>query len=330
MERMFQESALRFALCAVAPLQRLIDDESVIEIMVTGLQPVFVERLGGRPEASDLRLAQDQLDGIVANLANLAGKTVDLHGGQGHLIVSARLPGFRVEAQLPPVAVAGPYLTIRRLNSLAIGLPQYVASGALDAALAGRLAEAVRARRNILVAGGTSTGKTTFLNALVREIDPGDMLLTIETVQELVVPHPGARRFEADEEQGYGVQRLLKSALRSRPDRILIGEVRGGEAFDLMDAANTGHPGSMASLHANSAEEALERFENLVLEGRPAMPLEAVRRRIAGTFELLVHMERVARGGQLLRRVGQVLALQGYDRTEERYRLQCLHRPEDL
>lgn len=330
MGRMAPESALRFALCAVAPLQRLIDDESVIEIMVTGQQPVFVERLGGRPEASDIRLAQDQLEGIVANLANLAGKTVDLHGGQGHLIVSARLPGFRVEAQLPPVAVGGPYLTIRRLNSLPIRLADYVEAGTLSAALAARLAAAVRARTNLLVAGGTSSGKTTFLNALVQEIDPGDMLLTIETVQELLIPHPGARRFEADEEQGYGVQRLLKSALRSRPDRILIGEVRGGEAFDLMDAANTGHPGSMASLHANSAEEALERFENLVLEGRPAMPLAAVRRRLAGTFALLIHMDRVTVGGRQRRRVAEVVALQGYDRHEDRYRLQTLHRPEDL
>jgi pilus assembly protein CpaF len=330
MRLMQQDSALRFALCAVAPLSALTDDPTVIEILVTGTQEVFVERLGSRPEPTDIRLSQDQLDGIVANLANLSRKTVDLHGGDGHLIVSTRLPGFRVEAQLPPVAVGGPYVTIRRLNSMAMSLEEYVARGTLTQELAEFLRAAVQRRANILVSGGTSTGKTTFLNSLVREVDPADVLLTIETVQELVVPHRGARRFEADDEQGYGVQRLVKSALRSRPDRILIGEVRGGEAFDLLDAANSGHPGSMASLHANGAMEAIERFENLILEGRPAMPLPAVKKRIADTFELVVHMERVVRDGRFIRRLGEIVAIEGYDRVNDTYQLKSVFSTQDL
>jgi pilus assembly protein CpaF len=135
-----------------------------------------------------------------------------------------------------------------------------------------------------------------------------------------VVPHRNVVRLEADDEQGYPVHRLLKSALRSRPDRILVGEVRGGEAFDFMDAANTGHPGAMGTVHANSAHEAIDRLENLVLEGRPAMPLAAIKSRIAQTFHLIVHMQRRRVEGRWVRGLGEVLELQSYDLATQRYR----------
>ena len=181
------------------------------------------------------------------------------------------------------------------------------------------LRKAVRDHKNIVVAGGTSTGKTTFLNSLIREVDPRERLLTIETVAELQVPHENWVPLEADDEQGYSVKRLLKSALRSRPDRIIVGEVRGPEAFDLMDAANTGHPGAFASIHANSGAEALDRLENLVLEGRPSMPLEAIRQRIGQTFEMVVHMERVEISGRAVRRLGEILSVHGYDKEKQIY-----------
>lgn len=321
--------ALKFALFAVRPLAALLDDDQIIEIMVNGKDSVFVERLGGRPELSAVRLTKEQLEGVLANLANLSRKTVDLHGDDGHLIISARLPGFRIEAQLPPVAIHGPYITIRRHSSKALSLLDYVASGALTESAAEVLRKAIRDRANVLVAGGTSTGKTTFLNALIKEIYIEEALLSIETVAELIIPHPNTRRFEADDEQGYSVQRLVKSALRSRPDRIIVGEVRGGEAFDFVDAANTGHPGSMASLHANSATEALDRLENLVLEGRPAMPLIAIRKRIGDTIDLVVHMERVAIGGRFVRRLGEIVAIQGYDRAADSYCLSSIFKSEE-
>ena len=226
---------------------------------------------------------------------------------------------------MPPVAVEGPYLSFRRHHPRAMSLHDAVADGDLPPEVASFLQSAVRSRANVLVVGGTGSGKTTLLNALIREVDRTEVLVLIETVPELHVDHENVRRLEADDEQGYSVQRLVKSALRSRPDRILIGEVRGGEAFDFMDAANTGHPGAMGSLHANSALEGLQRFENLVLEGRPHMPLAAIRQRIGQTFDLLVHMERAPVDGRPRRRVREVVSLDGYDAPRESYLTRSIH-----
>lgn len=329
-------NALHYVLQSVTPLAALLNDPQVIEIMVNGEHGVFVERLGSRPEPVELRLVPLQIAAIVSNLASLAKKEVSVDGEQGApggraaSIVSVRLPGFRVEAQMPPVAIDGPYLTIRRHNSRVLPLDQYVREGTLSSEVAEYLRRAVAEHKNIIVSGGTSTGKTTFLNSLLREIDPDERILTIETVAELQISHKNLVRFEADEEQGYGVARLLKSALRSRPDRIIVGEVRGGEAFDLMDAANTGHPGAMASIHANSAVEALDRLENLVVEGRPAMPLPAVRQRVGQTFNVVVQMERVKVGDRFVRRLREIVELSGYDRQAQRYLLSTTFRQEQI
>jgi pilus assembly protein CpaF len=317
---LMEHAGIPYALMSAQGLAPLLQDPSVNEIMVVGEAGVWVERQGEAPRRTSLRLSRLQIDAMVANLANISHREADLLGHGGHAVISARLPGFRVEAQLPPVAVEGPYITIRRHQPHARALADYVARGELPVAIAALLSAAVRARRNLLVVGGTSTGKTTFLNSLIREVDPAEVLVLIETVPELIVTHENVRRFEADDEQGCTVQRLLKSALRSRPDRILVGEVRGGEAFDFMDAANTGHPGAMCSLHANSALEGLDRLENLVLEGRPVLPLRVLRQRIGQTFQLIVHMDRTIRGGRSLRRVAEILALDGFDAATDRYR----------
>jgi pilus assembly protein CpaF len=314
-----EHTGLPYALMSAQGLAPLLQDPAVNEIMVVGEAGVWVERQGEAPCRTSLRLTRLQIDAMVANLANISHREADLLGHGGHAVISARLPGFRVEAQLPPVAVEGPYVTIRRHQLRAQTLADHVERGELPLRIADLLREAVRARRNLLVVGGTSTGKTSFLNALIREIDPAEVLVLIETVPELIVTHDNVRRLEADDEQGCTVQRLLKSALRSRPDRILVGEVRGGEAFDFMDAANTGHPGAMCSLHANSALEGIDRLENLVLEGRAALPLRVLRQRIGQTFQLIVHMDRVTRGGRSLRRVAEIVALEGFDAATDRY-----------
>lgn len=322
-----EHPGLPFAWMSVEPLRPLMLDPSVIEISINA-DDVWVERLGGVPELTAVRLSEHQLVGMIVNLAHLSRREVDLHDGGKLAIVSARLPGFRIEAQLPPVAVDGPYVSIRRHQSRAVTLDHYVADGQMTCAQAALLRQAVQDHETLLVAGGTSTGKTTFLNALVHEVDRAERLLLIETIPELVVPHRNVVRLEADDEQGYPVHRLLKSALRSRPDRILVGEVRGGEAFDFMDAANTGHPGSMGTVHANSALEGIARLENLVLEGRPAMPLAAVQTRIAQTFRLVVHMQRVRVGDRWVRRLGEVLRLHGHDPVTRSYQTTSVIRQE--
>jgi pilus assembly protein CpaF len=313
-----EHPGLSFALMSVEPLRALMEDHEVIEISINA-EDVWVERLGRSPQLTDLRLTDTQVVGMIVNLANISRREVDLHDGNKLAIVSARLPGFRIEAQLSPVAVHGPYVSIRRHNSRVLTLDDYVRDGQLAPHQATYLRHAVQTHQTLLVVGGTSTGKTTFLNALIHEVDRDERLLLIETIPELVVPHRNVVRLEADDEQGYPVHRLLKSALRSRPDRILVGEVRGGEAFDFMDAANTGHPGAMGTVHANSAREGIARLENLVLEGRPAMPLAAIKTRIAQTFNLIVHMERRRIGDRWVRRLGELMQLHGYDIPSQTY-----------
>jgi pilus assembly protein CpaF len=322
--------AVQFAFDAMRPLDKFLKDKAVIEIMINGENPVIIERLGDRPVETDIRLSTVQIQTIITHLSNLARREVDLHGGKGMLVVSARLPGYRVEAQLPPVAVRGPYVSIRAHNSQALTLDDHVGRQSITPAVRQYLGNAVRTHRNILVVGGTSSGKTTFLNALIQEVDREERLLTIETIPELIVRHRNHIGLEADEEQGYSVQRLLKSALRSRPDRVLVGEVRGGEAFDFMDAANTGHPGSMGTIHANSAGEGLDRLENLVLEGRPTMPLPAIRKRIAQTFQVIVYMDRRVVDGRVVRRMGELVELNGLDGSNGDYLMTTIFNQESL
>jgi pilus assembly protein CpaF len=319
---MSSEVSTKYAMEALRPIETYLNDPRVVEVMINGPNKVFIECHGERPIEVDVRLSESQLQSIISLSALVSRREVDLHGHGGakkFSIVSAKLPHLRFEAQLPPVAVDGPYISIRKHNPLVIPLEDHVAAGVFGQDVADYLRQQVRSQSNILVAGGTSSGKTTFLNTLVGEIPDYERLFVIETVPELQIKQPNVVRLEADDEQGASVQRLVKSGLRSRPDRFLVGEVRGPEAFDLMDAANTGHPGTMASLHANSPAEALDRFENLILEGRPTMPLAAIRTRIAQTFKVVVQMSRVSEGGRVVRRLGAVIEVDGIDRTTGDY-----------
>lgn len=299
-------------LAALRPLSKLLNDEGVAEIQINGTDPVIVERLGRDPEPIDLRLSTSQIEAMVSQLATFSRRVVDLHGGDGRAIISARLATHRVEAILAPVAAFGPYLTIRAHHTRKLSLADYVNNGSMPESAADELRASISRGDSLLVGGSTSSGKTTFLNALLAEINPNHRILTIETILELKVGHWNAVRLEADEEQGYSVRRLLKSALRCTPKWIVIGEARGGEAYDLLDAATTGHPG-MATIHANSGLDTLDRMENLVMEGRPELPLLPLRRKIARQFRLIAHMTQTSNGGERFRGLSELLRVDGLD-----------------
>lgn len=307
---------VQLALNAAAPVRALLDDPDVKEVMINGPDCVFVERGNDGVVPVDIAITAQQIEGIATNVAGINNKSVE-----SKAIVSAKLEDLRFEIQMPPVAVDGPYITIRRHGKVAFTLEDYVRRGTLTPQIAHYLAAATTTRKNILVVGGTSTGKTTFLNALIDQVERRERLLLIETAAELIVPHKNIVRLEADDEQGYSAQRLLKSALRSRPDRIILGEARGGEAFDWLDAANTGHPGTFGSLHADSSEEGLDRLENLCLEGRPVMPHAAIRQRIGKTVDVVVHMVRVEVDGRAERRLNAVDEVHGFDQEAQCYRM---------
>lgn len=317
---------------ALSPLRSFLDDPLVQEIMINGPgQRVFVERRGDRVVKVDVTLTESQIAAMVTLASSASRKEVDLHaeatgeGGKKHAIVSASLPDLRIEAQLAPVAIRGPYVTIRRRMNSVLPLEKYVEQGAITPAVADFLTNEVRTAQNMLVVGGTSTGKTTFLNALIQKIPLDARLFVVETVEELIIEHENVVRLEADEEQGYSMLRLVRSGLRSRPDRFLLGEIRGPEAFPFMEAAMSGHDGLMGSLHANSGAEGLDRFEGLVQEARPAMALSEIRRRIAQTFSTVVHMERTTdESGRVVRRLGEVIRIHGIEDNTGSYKLEKL------
>ncbi len=292
------------------PIDPLLRDPVVTEVMVNGPDEVWVEengllRLTGM-KFRDSQQVTDLISRIVAPL----GRKVD----QATPYVDARLPdGSRVHAIIPPLAVKGPVLTIRKFAVQRPTLDTLVAGGTLSTQMAGFLAHAVRAHLTILISGGTSTGKTTFLNALAGAITDGERTITIEESAELQLParHLIALETRQPNLEGFGaitIRQLLRNALRMRPDRIVVGEVRGAEAFDLLQALNTGHEGSMSTIHANSAGDAISRLENMVLMAGEGLPLDAIRRQIASAVQLVVQLERDAQG---TRRVVEVAAVTG-------------------
>lgn len=293
-------SKVQTAIGFLHPIRHLMEQEDVTEIMVNAPDDVWVKRYGRPHERCEVRFNEMQIRSAITMLASVSNRQVgDENAEPGKArIVSAGLPGFRFEAWTTPVAVRGPAFTCRKLASRVIPLEDYVARGAMPREVADLLRAAVRDRRNIFFAGATGSGKTTLCNAVLQLVPPTERLIVIETIPELRIPAPNHVALEADEEQGIGVARLLTSCLRGFPDRIIIGEVRGAEAAGLLKSANTGHPGSIGTLHANSSLDALERLEDMVLEGRPELPLEAIRRRIANTRPLIAYLGQAVRDGR--------------------------------
>ena len=275
------------------PIAHLIRDPQITEIMVNGSGRVFVERAGQLETVADVTVREQNLRVAVRNLARVLGDDVS----EERPLLDSRLPdGSRVAAALPPVSLGGTTLTIRKFHSRHFAAEELVQIGTLTREQLAILEHAIQARDNILISGGTGTGKTTLLNALAAFLPPEDRLVLIEDTAELQLEASNLVRFEARREQiglpAVTIRDLLRATLRHRPDRILLGEVRGGEAFDLLKALNTGHSGSLSTIHANSAEQALSRFASCVLQSGIDLPYQAVRVGIAECLQLLVHLER--------------------------------------
>ena len=298
------------------PIAHLIRDPQITEIMVNGSGRVFVER-GGRLEAvAEVTVREQNLRVAVRNLARVLGDDIS----EERPLLDSRLPdGSRVAAVLPPVSLGGTTLTIRKFHSQHFSAEALVQIGTLTLTQLGILRYAIEARDNILISGGTGTGKTTLLNALAAFLPPEDRLVLIEDTAELRLEAANLVRFEARREQpglpAVTIRDLLRATLRHRPDRILLGEVRGGEAFDLLQALNTGHSGTLSTIHANSAEQALTRFASCVVQSGVDMPYPAVRLGIAECLQLLVHLDR--REGQ--RVVRQIVRVRRYDPVGDQY-----------
>ncbi len=284
-----------FGLGELAPLLR---DERVSEVMVNGTRGVWIER-DGRLERTSVRFDDPEDILVIAErLVAPLGKRIDL----ANPLVDARLPdGSRVHAVIPPISVGGPVLTIRRFASRPLSLADLVRKGTLSDAAAEFLTAAVGARKSILVSGGTSSGKTTTLGALAFGIGTDERIVTIEDLAELRLPQANVVSLETrpPSVEGTGavdVRTLLRNALRMRPDRIIVGEVRGGEALDMLQAMNSGHRGSLTTAHANSAYQALLRLETMALMAGVDLPLLAIREQIRRGIDLVIHQERTATG----------------------------------
>lgn len=287
-------------------------DGDIQELMINGPDDVWVES-AGKVHKRDRKISKIQIQSAIHLLGRMNSK--DVKAKDGESIIDARLPGFRIAACIEPISVKGPSISIRKHNPIVLTLEDYVKQGALTAEDCILLRQIVCEHKNILIVGGTSSGKTTFFNALIDEIDKSERVITIEDTQELQVKAPNWVPFEANTQAGVTSRDLLKLSLRYRPDRILVGEVRGAEAYDLMQAANTGHDGVMATLHASSAAKGISRLENLIMTSDVQWPLPAIRNAIAETFNYIIFLAR--RNGK--RGIEQLLQMDSYDHSNSRY-----------
>jgi pilus assembly protein CpaF len=303
----------------LGPLEPLLADPSVDEVMVNGAGAVYVER-GGQLERTGVAFRSDaDLMHAVERILAPLGRRVD----EASPLCDARLPdGSRVNVVIPPLSLTGPCLTIRRFRREGFSLRDLVGNGTLAAEAAELLAVAVAARASILVSGGTGSGKTTTLNALSGAIPGEERIVTIEDAAELRLRQRHVIRLEARPPnlEGRGevtIRQLVRNALRMRPDRIVVGEVRGGEALDLLQALNTGHDGSLSTVHANAPADALRRVETLALMAGVGLPHAAIREQVASAVDVVVHQERGQDGSRRVQSVTEVLRVAGGVGTRE-------------
>jgi len=294
------------------PLEPLLSNEDITEIMVNGYDEIFVERFG-LIESTDIKFENDgHLRRVIDRIVSPIGRRID----ESSPMVDARLPnGYRVNATIPPLSLDGPILTIRKFAARPYTAQDLIANGTMSVQLSSFLKGCVEARINLVVSGGTGTGKTTFLNMLSSFIPPRERIITIEDTAELQLNQVHVVRLEKRPPniEGKGevtIRQLVVNALRMRPDRILVGECRGGEALDMLQAMNTGHDGSMTTIHSNGPRDSLHRIETMVLMAGTELPLKAIREQISSSIELVVHLGRLKDG---TRRVTYVSEVQGME-----------------
>ncbi|MGD8233283.1 CpaF family protein [Vibrio sp. TRT 1302] len=297
----------------LGPLQSLMEDESVSDIMINGCENVFVERHGLVEKVNVSFIDEQQLLQIAKRIANRVGRRVD----ESSPTCDARLPdGSRVNIVIPPIAIDGTSISIRKFKKQSIDFGQLVDFGAMSPEMAKVLMIAARCRLNILISGGTGSGKTTMLNALSQFISEKERIVTIEDAAELKLFQPHVVRLETRtagiEGNGAIDQRdLVINSLRMRPDRIIVGECRGAEAFEMLQAMNTGHDGSMSTLHANTPRDAISRVESMVMMATSNLPLEAIRRTIVSAVDIVVQISRLHDGSRKVMSITEVVGIEG-------------------
>ena len=277
-------------------LDTIISDDTITEVMINGHENVFIEQNGRLFKLNKQFESQRRLEDVIQRIVGLAGREVN----QANPICDTRLPdGSRVNVVLPPISLCGPILTIRKFSKNPMTIEKLIQYGSITQEIADKLELLVRAKYNIFISGGTGSGKTTFLNALSNYIPKDERIITIEDSAELQIKNIEnlvsleARNANASGAGQITIRDLIKSSLRMRPERIIVGECRGGEALDMLQAMNTGHDGSLSTGHANSTEDMLSRLETMVLQGASGLPLEAIRQQIASAVDIIIHLSRL-------------------------------------
>lgn len=277
-------------------LDSIISDDTITEVMINGTDNIFIEQSGRLFKLDKQFESQKRLEDVIQRIVGLAGREVN----QANPICDTRLPdGSRVNVVLPPIALCGPTITIRKFSKTPMTIEKLIQYGSITREIADQLEKLVKAKYNIFISGGTGSGKTTFLNALSNYIPKDERVITIEDSAELQIT--GVDNLVSLETRnanaaGVGqitIRDLIKSSLRMRPERIVVGEVRGGEALDMLQAMNTGHDGSLSTGHANSVKDMLSRLETMVLQGADGLPLEAIRQQIASAVDIIIHLSRL-------------------------------------
>lgn len=297
-------------------LDLIIKDDTITEVMINGVDEIFIEKNGRLKKLDQKFESERQLEDIIQRIVGLAGREVN----QANPIVDTRLPdGSRVNVVLPPIALKGPTVTIRKFSKNPMTIQKLIEYGSITPEIADVLETLVKAKYNIIICGGTGSGKTTFLNAVSNYIPHDERVITIEDSAELQIE--GIENLVSLETRnanssGVGaitIRDLIKSSLRMRPERIIVGEVRGAEALDMLQAMNTGHDGSLSTGHANSTKDMLSRLETMVLQGAEGLPLQAVRQQMASAIDIIVHLSRLR---DKTRKTMEITEVLGYENDE--------------